>query len=411
MNQSEPTLRANLQALPRGVWILFFGTFLNKFGAFVLPFLAIYMKRLGYSGAQAGLALGAYGFGHLLASFFGGYLADRIGRRLTIVVSMLSSAAVMLCMSQARAVELIILFSGLAGLAGELYRPAGAALLADLTPAGQRVTAYAVYRAAFNAGWTFGPAVAGFLAQTSYFWLFVGDASTSVLYGLVAWFALPDGRKSDEGGNGLRETLRVLREDKKLRQVLCSSLVVGLVFVQVFSTFSLEITRSGFLPSTYGLLISLNGALVVLFELPLTTITRRRPPRQMMALGYVVCGLAFATNLLPRTPVLLVLTIVLLTLGEILCMPISAAYVADLAPSHQRGLYMGAFGLVWALTFVLGPSLGTLLYASSSTLVWLICGVMGFIAATIILAEPAPSIPRSRQPDRALHAGEPISIE
>ena len=73
MNETQASLRENLRALPRGAWILFFGTFLNKFGTFVLPFLAIYMTRLGYTSAQAGLAIGAYGIGTLGACLLGGY--------------------------------------------------------------------------------------------------------------------------------------------------------------------------------------------------------------------------------------------------------------------------------------------------------------------------------------------------
>jgi MFS family permease len=92
MNPNRPiTLRASLAALPREAYILFLGTFLNKFGAFVLPFLAIYMTRQGYSVQEAGLAMGAYGAGRLLAAGLGGYLADRLGRRPTTILSMFSN--------------------------------------------------------------------------------------------------------------------------------------------------------------------------------------------------------------------------------------------------------------------------------------------------------------------------------
>src|SRR5258707_10418214 len=129
----------------------------------------------------------------------------------------------------------------------------------------------------------------------------------------------------------------VLKGDRRFRQVIFGALAVGLVFVQVFSTMSLEITRSGFSPATYGLVISLNGVLVVLCELPLTVVTKRYPARRMMALGFLLIGAGFASNVLPRTIPLLVLTTALFTLGEMIAMPVSAAYVADLAPAHQRG--------------------------------------------------------------------------
>ena len=394
MDETQASLRENLRALPRGAWILFFGTFLNKFGTFVLPFLAIYMTRMGYTAAQSGLAIAAYGVGTLLACLLGGYLADRIGRRKTIVFSMFSAAVVMLCLSQARSLSSIILFSGIAGLAGELYRPASSALLADLVPTGKRVTAFAAYRMAFNAGWAFGPATAGLLAKKSFLWLFVGDAATSVLYGLVAWFALPTGLKGTRAGNALFETLRVLRDDRRLRQVVFAALAVGMVFVQAFSTMSLEITRSGFSPSVYGLVISLNGLLVVLCELPLTTITKRYSARRVIALGFILIGAGFASNLLERTLPLLLLTTSTFTLGEMISMPVLGAYVADLAPAHQRGLYMGTYGMVWAVAFVFGPSLGMVTFSYNHQLLWGVCGLIGLLASAIILPDPC----RSSQP-------------
>jgi MFS family permease len=400
IHETQASLRENLRALPRGAWILFFGTFLNKFGTFVLPFLAIYTTRLGYTVAQAGLPIAAYGIGTLGACLLGGYLADRLGRRKTIVLSMFSAGISMLCLSQARTLPAIIVLSALAGLTGEFYRPASSALLADLVPAGQRVTAFAAYRMAFNAGWAFGPATAGLLARKSFLWLFVGDAATSLLYGVVAWFALPAGLRGTRTAGTVVETIRVLRNDHRFRQVVCASLAVGLVFVQAFSTMSLQITHSGFSPATYGLVISLNGLLVVLCELPLTTITKRYPSRRVMALGYLLIGAGFASNALTRTLPLLLLTTAVFTLGEMTSMPVAGAYVADLAPAHQRGLYMGTYGMVWAVAFVAGPSLGLLLFSFSPAALWITCGVLGVVACAIILAEPRRQIPawKPRQP-------------
>jgi len=302
---------------------------------------------------------------------------------------MFSVAAVMLCLSQARSLSAIVSLACIAGLTGELYRPASSALLADLVPSGRRVTAFAAYRMAFNAGWAFGPATAGLLAKHSFLWLFVGDAATSVLYGLVAWFALPAGLRGTRTGNSLLETVRVLRDDPRFRRVLVASLAVGLVFVQVFSTMSLEITRGGFSASTYGAMISLNGLLVVLCELPLTTLTKRFRARRVMALGYVLIGAGFASNLLERNIPLLVLTVCLFTLGEMVAMPVAGAYVADLAPPDKRGLYMGTYGMIWALAFVFGPSLGLLIFSRNPVALWSLCGLLGLVAAGIISSRPS----------------------
>lgn len=385
---AEPTLRASLQALPRPVWVLFAGTFINKFGAFVVPFLTLYLLRQGYSVGQAGLAVGAYGLGNLVAGILGGHLADKIGRRNTIVVSMFSGAGAMLLLSQAHTLPVIILLTALVGLVGELYRPACSALLADLIPPGQRVTAFAMYRVAFNAGFAFGPALAGFLAVHGFFWLFVGDAVTSMLFGLVALAALPRRARGQSGDATWAEAWEVLRYDRKLHQVLLANLAIGLVFFQLASTYSLHITRLGFSPAVYGAILSFNGALVMICELPLTTISRRFPARPVMALGYLLIGLGFVLNAFAHGIAALGMCMGLLTFGEMLTMPVSAAFVADLAPAHMRGRYLGASGLTWSLALIIGPGLGLKLYAFSAAIYWVACGGLGALAASIILVRP-----------------------
>ena len=398
MDSSPPTLLSSLRSLPRPAWILFLGVFLNKFGSFVVPFLTLYLTGQGHSMGDAGLAIGAYGAGHFLASGLGGHLADTIGRRKTIVLSMFSTAIAMMLLSQARSLPAIVLLTGLVGLTGELYRPASSALLADLVPAGQRVMAFAAFRMAFNAGWAFGPATAGFLAERGYFWLFVGDAVTSALFGWVAFFALPRGVRSQQTESKWSDALKLLRHDRKFHQVLVSSFAIALVFFQISSTYGLFVTQLGFSAATYGAIISLNGVLVVFCELPLSTITRRFPARRVMALGYALVGAGFAMNAFAHTLPALVVAMAVVTFGEMLTLPVSAAYVADLSPANMRGRYMGAFGLTWALGLTLGPSLGMALFQHGTAVLWLSCGALGLVAATLILNEVKPRAVREPVP-------------
>jgi MFS family permease len=380
----EPTLLASLRALPRPAWILCFGTFLNKFGAFVVPFLTLYLTSRGCTVGETGLAIGAYGVGNMAASLLGGHLADKLGRRKTIVLSMFSGAVVMMFLSQARSLPAIIALTALTGLTNEFYRPASTALLADLVPPGQRITAFAALRVAFNAGFAFGPATAGFLAAFGYFWLFAGDAATSVLFGLVAWFALPRGGRGEQANASWGEALRVLRRDRKLHQLLLANFAIGLLFFQMASTFGLHVIHLGFSAATYGSIVSLNGALVVFFELPLTTVTRRFPMRRVMAAGYLVCGLGYALNFFAHTVPALVGCMILFTLGEMVMMPMSSAYLANLAPPDMRGRYMGVSGLTWGLALIIGPAAGMKLFESSPAAYWLACGALGAFAAMVI---------------------------
>jgi len=378
------TLISSLAALPRAAWILFFGTFLNKFGSFVVPFLTLYLTSRGYTVGQAGLAVSAYGLGNLCASLLGGHLADKLGRRKTILLSMFSGAAAMMLLSQAHGLGVIILLTALTGLTNELYRPASAALLADIVSPGQRVTAFAGLRVSLNAGFAFGPATAGLLAAYGYFWLFAGDAATSVLFGLVALVALPRGSRGSAHNASWSEALRVLRQDHKLHQLLLANFAIGLVFFQLGSTFGLYVTHLGFSPAVYGAVVSLNGALIVFCELPLTRLTRKFPARRVMAAGYLLCAVGFALNAFAHTITALVLCMMVFTIGEMITMPTGAAYLADLAPPEMRGRYMGVAGLTWAAALIIGPVSGMKLFAVAPTAYWIICAAAGLFAAMVI---------------------------
>jgi MFS family permease len=197
-----------LQELPRPVWLLVGGTLVNRFGSFVLVFLVLYVRHLGYSTAAAGTAASAYGIGSIGSSLVGGWLADRLGRRSAIALSMFSSAAAMLALSQVRPLPAIVALSVAVGLTSELYRPASAALMADLVSPEQRVAAFGLWRFAINLGFAVGPLVAGVLAQRSFFYLFAGDAATSVAFGALALASLPQGRRADSHLEVRGETVR-----------------------------------------------------------------------------------------------------------------------------------------------------------------------------------------------------------
>ena len=390
MNGPAPSLVSSLRTLPRAAWILFLGTFINKFGGFVVPFLALYLTGRGYSFAAAGAAVAAYGAGSLLASLVGGHLADHLGRRKTIALSMFSGAVAMMLLSQARGLPAILSLAALVGLVGEFYRPASSALLADLVPAGQRVTAFSAYRLAINAGWAFGPAMAGFLAGRGSFWLFAGDAATSVVFGLVALFAFPRVAHPAPGRNGWATVGGAVFGDRALQCMLIAAFAVSCIFFQVSSSFGLHVRHLGFSAETYGALVSLNGVLIVLFELPLTTVTRRFGPTRVIATGYVVAGVGLSLILLAHSTVLLAGCIAVFTLGEMISMPVASAFVADLAPPAVRGRYMGVYGLTWTLGILVGPAVGMQLLSLGPPFLWLTCGVLGLFAGTTVLLGVRP---------------------
>ena len=385
MTTGGSSTRDDIRELPAAAWFLLAGTLVNRFGSFVLAFLVLYLTRRGYSAPEAGLAVSAYGIGSVAASLAGGYLADRIGRRSTIAISMFLSAAAMIALWRASTMSAIIPLTGVAGFTSELYRPASAALLTDLTEPGKRVTAFALYRLAINLGMGIGPAVGGVMAERSFAWLFIGDAATSVVFGLLALVALPAGIKHAGAKPHPKASVRLLMSDKGFLLFLFASFLGMLVYVQAHSTFPLHVVAHGFSNTVYGLLLSLNGLMVVVIELPLSAVTRRFEPKKVMAAGMLLTGIGFGLTGLAEPLYFLVATVVIWTLGEIIAMPVAAAYVADNSPDHMRGLYQGSWGLSFGFGFMFGPALGTMLWHQFSSLMWLGCFVVNATAAAIIL--------------------------
>ena len=362
------------------------GTFINRFGSFVVPFLVLHLTRLGHSPARAGFAVAAYGTGHLIASIVGGYLADRIGRRKTIAFSMFAGAGAMLALSQAHDFEMIVGLTALLGLASEMHRPAASALIVDLVPVEQRVTAFALFRLSINAGFAFGPATAGFLAEKSFVWLFWGDALTSAVFGVIALIALPRGIRNASAISHWAEELKTVCADRRLIVFLTAVFPATVVFFQMTSSLALHVKSVGLSSAAYGMLISLNGLIIILFELPLTAYTQRLPARPVIAAGYFLTGLGYAVTYFARDAWTLAGTVMIWTLGEMFSAPVATAYIASLAPENLRGRYMGLFSFTWSLGLMTGPALGTAMFANSPGQLFLLCGALGTISALMVLA-------------------------
>jgi len=374
-----------VRSLPRPAWIIYGGVFINRFGSFVLPMLTLYLTKAGFSPFQAGLAVGAYGGGHLVASMLGGHMADRIGRRNTIVVSMFGSAAAMLALSQARTYAPIVVITFLAGCAAEMYRPASLALLADFVPAENRTIAIGVYRFAVNLGFAAGPATAGFLADRSFLLAFLGDAITSVAYGLIAFALLPHGLRSearDEDAGAVRLVVR----DKPFLLFLFATVCITLVEFQFISALALHVTGHGYSAAAYGALISMNGVLIVFFELAITNYVQRFQLLRVIATGYLFAGVGFALTGVAHTLPALAGTVVIWTLGEMVGMPPSSAWVAKIAPERFRGRYMGMHSVAWSIGMLAGPPLGTLVFERNPAALWSACLLLGVISSTTLFA-------------------------
>lgn len=403
---------SDLRSLPRAFWVLFVGTFINRFGTFVWPFLTIYLTRQGYSLGVAAWAVSAVGAGALVGNFLGGWLADHIGRRNTIVCGTFAAAIFVMLLYASHTLPMIIFAAALLGLAAGSYHPAASALLADIVPGEQRVRAYAAFRLASNAGFACGACVGGVLANYSTFWLFAGDALTTAVYGVIALLWLPHGLRAQTKNAPWGDALVCLRKDRSFHAIWAAAFCSAMVFSQFGSTYSLHIIHEQLtLPvfgiilapeSVYGLLIGWNGVLVMCGELPLTAWTLRFEPRRVMALGYVLIGVGFGLNAWAHHIPALLIAMTIFTIGEMMSAPTTSALIAHLAPERMRGRYMGALGLAWNGAAIVGPQFGFRLFTLDPRFVWFGCTVIGLTAALLVLrSSHAASATVPAEPERA----------
>jgi MFS family permease len=384
--RSRVPIRVQVRELPKETRVLYVGTFLNR-AATSIPFIALYLTSLGYSARSAGLGLAAYGMGALVSQPVGGVLADRFGRKATISISMSVSALLLIVLIGLRSLGSIVADVALLGAFAELYRPASAALITDLVPRGRRVTAFTVQRLAVNAGWAFGLALGGFLSTHSFVLLFAADAITSGAFGLIALIWIPHGVRRSPEHQRTGGVARAIASDRGYLLFLLAILLGATLYMQDPSTFALQVVSSlGYSRLAYGLLLSLNGIVILFAELAVTSITQRFDRLRMVALGSVLIGIAFGSLIFAHTLPPLVAMILIATLAEMIESPNASAFVADRAPEQARGRYQAAFGMMWAAAAVIGPIGGTALFHVSPNLLWSVCLISGIAGGGLALA-------------------------
>lgn len=356
------SLRADLRALPRAVWVQCLATFVNRAGTMVLPFLLLYLTRdLGLSPSTGGAIVALYGATALVTSPFAGRLCDRVGPLRLMTASLLLSGLVLLAFPVARSVAGVAVATVLWAVVSELFRPASLTAIAAAVSPANRKTAFAVNRLAINLGMSIGPALGGFLATWSYGALFVADGLTALAAAAILAKAGRPGEEHREApGEAPGAPAAPAHLDRRLLVLLLGVLPVAVVFFQHVAAMALFLVRDlGWSEARYGLLATLNTLLVVSFEVPLNSAMARWPARRTLPLGALLTGLGFGLLAFAHAGGMVVASVVVWTFGEIVLFPGLNAAVADLAPEARRGEYMGLYMMAFNLAFAIGPWAGT----------------------------------------------------
>ncbi|MDQ0775593.1 MFS family permease [Streptomyces aurantiacus] len=407
--------RETVSGLPREFWWLWTSTLVNRLGAFVATFMALYLTlERGYSASYAGLVASLHGLGGVISSLGAGVMTDRLGRRPTLLIAQASTAVSVALLGFMHDPVSIAGVAFLVGMASNASRPAVQAMMADIVKPEDRVRAFSLNYWAINMGFAVSSTAAGFIAEASYLAGFLIEAGMTMLCAVVVFVKLPESRPeqtsktADEPEAGLRTVLR----DGRFMSVVGLSFLVALIFQQGFVGLPVAMGAAGFTPADYGLVIAVNGVLIVVLQLPVTRFIQHRDPRRLLVVSSLLAGYGFGLTAFAGSVGVFALTICVWTLAEIVNAPTQTSIVVRLSPTHGRGRYQGMYTMSWSVAALVAPLMsGVVIDRYGAEWLWGVCAVVGTVAGLgygLLMRKLPPDEDAASAGRREVPASEPV---
>ncbi|MFD9413982.1 MFS transporter [Streptomyces goshikiensis] len=380
---------STFRGLPPTVWTLFAGTIVNRLGHLVTPFLVFLLADRGVTGPETSYVLGALGAGNLLGPALGGVLADRIGRRPTMLIGLLGAAAAQGALFLAPGLWTMAAAALLLSAASATVGPAAYALMADAVDAERRRRAYALFGWGVNIGTAVAGVLGGFLAAHGYWLLFAVDAGTLLVYATVVATRLrePARAPAAPGGKDTGIGYGVVFRDRLMLALLPLFGIQLFVYSLTEVALPLAVRDSGLSPAVYGAMAAVNAVLVVALQPVVTGRLARLPQLPVQAAGSALIAAGVALTGLADSIAGYAASVVVWSAGEVVVAGIAATVVADLAPAAARGRYQGAFGWTWGVARFSALTLGVTLYTGAgAAALWWTALIAGLVSAAATLA-------------------------
>ncbi len=356
-------LRNLASRYPQQFWLMFCGMFISTVGASMIwPFLMLYVSEKLQAPLTTVAALATLNATvGVISSFIGGPITDKVGRRGVMVFSLIANGSAYAVMSQANSLPAFAILMSITGAVNPLYRVGGDAMMADLIPPEKRPDAYALLRLSNNVGVAIGPAVGGVLATASYSIAFYCAAAGMITYGLLlALFAhetLPAvaAHSRADAFGGYDQVARDRRFMPFIGAMTLTQMCATLMWIlmAVYAKKNYQVPEN-----LYGLIPTTNALMVVFFQVAVTQVTKRQPPLKMLTVGALFYAVGVGSVSLASGFRGFWISMVVMTMGELILMPTSSTYAASLAPADMRGRYMSLYGLTWPVAAGIAPVMG-----------------------------------------------------
>ena len=367
----------SFRGLTKDIWLLSFITFVNRSGAVVFLFLAIYLsEQIGFSKTQIALVMSFHGVGSVAGGYIGGRLTDSLGYYRVMLWSLILVGFLYFSLFWVTSFWMFCVVGFFISLVGDAFRPAGMASITIYGGKDLQTRSMSLYRLAINIGFAVGVAIAGFLAGIfGYGVLFFVDGGTCIAAALLFLFFLKEKKEIEEEEEDTSQEISQKNISQKTAPTTPQSAYrdkwylayVGflffnaLVFIQLFYVFPLFCKEELLMSEEgFGALMSFNGILIAVLEMPLIyVIAKKRDQMGFIIWGVVLIGLSFLVfNIIGFTIFAAVVSLVLVSVGEMINFPLASSLALSRSHPSNRGQYMGLYSMVFSVGLIIAPLLG-----------------------------------------------------
>ena len=433
--------------LPLMFWGLWVTLLILWMGRFVTSFLSMYLvSDMHVSVGVAGTIVSMYGFGGIFGCLYGGALSDRFGRPAMIVIGNLGSAAMLVLLAFIGNPWIMAIALLAYGAISSMPTPAVAAYVSDVVPFRKQKRAYSLQTWAANFGFAIGPIIANQLVKISYALMFYAEAAVLVFATIlmIVFFKEVGLGKRPRGevaparasqaaesaaGNAVEHAVKQTGESQRpqrfsvwrsyrracadgaLMSMVVLMFLYTLAYYQIVSGLPISMTQIGLGTDEYSSLLTINGGLLCLLQIPAIGLFQRMSNTRVLVLGMSITAVGYAFQIGANSWVAFAIATVLWTLGELGTFPIAATTVANIAPKDVRGTYQGLYNLVWSLSNAFSPLVGGwILNAFGSRVLWICCTVMFVIVAIGFYVTRGPR-ERAAARNLAVEEGSPAYVK